>query len=419
MAGEDIKVLHLTSGPVSGGAAKGVVLLNEALNQIGVQSTLALVGANKTGHYYNKFNYIPLSCRESVRSILSSRLPARVMRSGQHNFSYGMYGLRRLPQDLIEGVDILHCHWIAGGRVAIPSLFNLDVPVVWTFRDMWPFTGGCHYSLDCNSYRINCAYCPQLKFPFQSFVGGAFAEKMSLHRSRRIAYTSISKWLADRAEGSAVLRDKKVQHIENCISEIFFSGLSDMPKRQQYSESHNKKITDLQSVHSKGRILIGCQNLLDPYKGIDLFLECLNFLSNSDYDVHVFGIGEISIPGWTVHHHGFISDEKEMIALYKSCDLFVFPSRQEAFGKTVVEALASGVGVVCFPGTGASELIQRGMRAVVCKDRTARALAQGIVEFFELKFEERTNLSALEKYRPNVVAEKYRLFYQDLLKSDI
>jgi hypothetical protein len=35
-------------------------------------------------------------------------------------------------------------------------------PIVWTFRDMWPMTGGCHYTLSCNNYKKTCGNCPQL-----------------------------------------------------------------------------------------------------------------------------------------------------------------------------------------------------------------------------------------------------------------
>ena len=29
-------------------------------------------------------------------------------------------------------------------------------------QDMWSFTGGCHYSGDCDQYTVSCGACPQL-----------------------------------------------------------------------------------------------------------------------------------------------------------------------------------------------------------------------------------------------------------------
>ena len=28
---------------------------------------------------------------------------------------------------------------------------------------MWPFTGGCHYTLNCNKFTQTCEKCPNLK----------------------------------------------------------------------------------------------------------------------------------------------------------------------------------------------------------------------------------------------------------------
>ena len=36
------------------------------------------------------------------------------------------------------------------------------IPIVWTFHDMNPFTGGCHYDEGCGRFVECCGGCPQL-----------------------------------------------------------------------------------------------------------------------------------------------------------------------------------------------------------------------------------------------------------------
>ena len=45
-----------------------------------------------------------------------------------------------------KNADILHIHWFSQGFIQLRSLSRVNKPVVWTMRDMWPFTGGSHYS---------------------------------------------------------------------------------------------------------------------------------------------------------------------------------------------------------------------------------------------------------------------------------
>jgi len=55
----------------------------------------------------------------------------------------------------VREADVIHLHWINAGFLSLRSLkelLQMGKPIVWTFHDMWPFTGGCHYALDCREY---------------------------------------------------------------------------------------------------------------------------------------------------------------------------------------------------------------------------------------------------------------------------
>ena len=59
--------------------------------------------------------------------------------------------------------DLVHLHWVGAGFLPIQALKQFRCPVVWTLRDMWGFTGGCHYTAGCQRYQEACGACPQLR----------------------------------------------------------------------------------------------------------------------------------------------------------------------------------------------------------------------------------------------------------------
>lgn len=64
--------------------------------------------------------------------------------------------------------DVIHLHWINQGMLSlkdIQRILSSGKPVVWTLHDMWPFTGICHYSGECEKYTTECHDCPLLLKP--------------------------------------------------------------------------------------------------------------------------------------------------------------------------------------------------------------------------------------------------------------
>ena len=48
---------------------------------------------------------------------------------------------------------------------------------------------------------------------------------------------------------------------------------------------------------------------------------------------------------------------EELSAIYRSADVFVFPSRTDTFGNVIIEALASGLPVAAYPVTGPADIL--------------------------------------------------------------
>ena len=72
---------------------------------------------------------------------------------------------------IINNSDLIHLHWVPGylSNEAISYLSHSKVPIVWTFHDINPLSGGCHYFHGCKNWEKDCFNCPQLKNNFDNF----------------------------------------------------------------------------------------------------------------------------------------------------------------------------------------------------------------------------------------------------------
>ena len=164
-----MNVVHLVSGELTGGAAKGAYWLHSGLLNLGQNSHIINNSRNLQSSYKNVHNIIK-SDIQKIKSFVFpqlSLLPVRAYTKRKNLiFSTGFDGYDFTKLDCYKNADIIHLHWI-NNLVSMRSLRNVSKPIVWTLRDMWPLTGGCHVSYNCDRYKEGCGKCPQLGSNFQ------------------------------------------------------------------------------------------------------------------------------------------------------------------------------------------------------------------------------------------------------------
>ena len=88
--------------------------------------------------------------------------------------------------------DVIHLHWINQGMLSLKDIQRIlasGKPVVWTMHDMWPFTGICHYSGECEKYTSQCHDCPLLLKPHHHDLSGkTFHKKQKLYATAPITF---------------------------------------------------------------------------------------------------------------------------------------------------------------------------------------------------------------------------------------
>ena len=279
---------------------------------------------------------------------------------------------------------------------------------------MWPFTGGCHYSINCDNYKSGCGQCPQLNSNQKYDLSRLIVFNKKKYIPNQLQVVGISNWLSSCTSSSTIFSSFPVKTISNNIDTQSFKPIAKDKAKNVLSLPQDKQI-----------LLVGAQRLSDFYKGFDLFLEAMEKIKNRDIHIVTFGNIENNIMNKYKNRHtnlGFLSDTIAMCLAYSAADVFVAPSIMEAFGKTLAEAQACGTPVVCFDATGPKDIIEHKVTGYKAKPYDSFDLANGIRWVFEQSEKESkimrldSRKRAVNLFDSQVIAEKYKDLYNELLK---
>lgn len=410
-----MKILHLSTSDIEGGAARAAHRLHTGLNRTKHASNM-LVRAKDTqeesiqkdGSWQTKLgpplNGLPLNLYPKKQPLLFSS--------------------QWSPDNLNSAIqttnpDIVHLHWVCNGFLQIETLSKINQPLVWTFHDMWAMTGGCHVIGDCQSYRNQCGKCPQL---------GSSSEwdlsRLVWHRKERawkdlnLTIVSPSQWLADCIRSSSLFSKHSIEVIPHGLDLAKYKPVDKMLSRQLLNLPQDKKL-----IH------FGSGSIKNRNKGFQYLETAIQHLKQrtdlSNWGLVIFGASPSDMClnlDIETYFLGQFHDDLSLSVVYSSADVVVVPSLQETFGQTASEALACGTPVVAFDSTGLKDVISHKKDGYLAQPFEAQDLSNGIFWILEDPMRcQKLALAARQKakneFSLDCQAQHHITLYQRLLEA--
>lgn len=414
----EVKVLHLSSFDLVGGAARAAHRIHQGLLRIGTPSQMLVqykVGGDRTTQTVE--GRIATRFRSFINSTALNTYPQRQ----QQLFSPQWVPDAIAPKIAQINPDIINLHWVCNSFLQIETLAKFNKPLVWTLQDMWAFTGGCHYSEGCDRYRTACGHCPQLQSNKDNDLSRwVWQRKANAWKDLNLTIVAPSVWMAKCARSAALFQGLRIEVIPFALD------------TQQFKPIDSKVARDLLNLpQDKQLVLFGAINATsDTRKGFHLLQAALKQLSQDGWsdrlELVVFGSTAPDKPvdlGFKVHYLGRLQDDVSLCVAYAAADVMVAPSIEEAFGQTASESLACGTPVVVFRDTGLEDIVDHQRQGYTAHHSDTEDLARGIA--WVLEDQERhdslrcaARKKTLQEYDIELQAERYLNLFNQILRKN-
>lgn len=266
----------------------------------------------------------------------------------------------------------------AGAAAGIEALAHsvARFPTIFFAHDEWIFTGRCAYRQGCDKYLTLCdSSCPT-------------ADQFPKLAPERIADAYAGKRAAlEGADGARIIGNSR--SMAQLTLETF--GLDPAQARFRWWR-YNVDLDVFRPLDKERcRALFGLEpdafivlsmavDFTEPRKGADLLLDAFTGLDIARKRLVLIGAEKTQAASSDVTGIGYLTDRRLLAALYNCADLFVVPSREEAFGQTAIEAAACGVPTVAFAVGGLTSSVADGVSGVLVDEVSPAALGAALAD---------------------------------------
>ena len=313
-----MRILIINTSERTGGAAVAANRLMEALKNNGVKAKM-LVRDKET----DSLTVCGLSAKWRTQwNFLWERFVIWVHLHFQREHLFEMdiancgVDITKMPE--FEEADVIHLHWVNQGMLSLENIRKIlatGKPVVWTMHDIWPVTAICHYARGCEAFHTECKNCPLLPGSID-LAHKVWKRKQRMLEGQRVTYVACSKWLAEEARKSALLKGQVVTNIPNAIDTHVFRPQDKQKAREALGLPTDKRI-----------ILFVSQRVTDPRKGMSYFVDAVRTLAEQHPEmkentmVAILGghaedvAAQLALP---VHALGYVSKPQRIVEVYNS-----------------------------------------------------------------------------------------------------
>lgn len=205
------------------------------------------------------------------------------------------------------------------------------------------------------------AYCKRHKVPFVSWTDGTLFSERNINFVQRYLRKLVIKNASSYIASSTKSKEAQIAY-----------GAAESKCHISFLTVDVEKYIQKPLGQGNGKIL--CVGRLENLKGIDLLFRALTKVKN-DYQLYLAGAGEakeslmllakeLGIEN-RVHFLGMLN-RQELLVHYADSDLFVLPTRQDCFALVILEAMCSGLPIICSKyAEGAVDMIIEGSNGFI------------------------------------------------------
>lgn len=335
-----------------------------------------------------------------------------VMRKLLDAEGYGSwFATRKLVRRMQEyKPDLIHLHNLHGCYLHLPMLFRclrrLDIPVVWTLHDCWPFTGHCAYFdySGCDRWKTGCHHCPQQNsYPvcigFDGSRRNHRMKKKAFSIPRNLTFVAPCEWMTKHLKASCLGHFPSRVIVNGVNLNVFHPVQSDL--RERYG-LQNKKLC----------LAVAAE--WDQRKGLSFLCEAAKRLGKG-YAFVVIGLNDDQIASLPEEMIGIrnTADTQELAAWYTAADCLVNPTLEDNMPMVNLEALACGTPVVMFETGGCPEAIDSSCGIVVPQGDTAE-LCEAVEKAASGSFSAQNCINRAQRFDCSFTFQNYLALYKEL-----
>jgi glycosyltransferase involved in cell wall biosynthesis len=295
----------------------------------------------------------------------------------------------------------------------LPIISRLK-PTVWTLHDPWALGGHCIHHFDCKKWKTHCGDCPYLDRPFvidHDDTALKFEIKKQAIQNSDISAIVASQWMEDKVKQSPIWKGKRVYRVPFGVNQDIFKPVGIKKAKEKLGINENDFVLFFRSDNS-------------PYKGLDTIKLVLSQIK-TNRNIVILTVGSIGLlcdfkKQYHIKEFGWINNDNKLADLYQACDLFLMPSKQEAFGMMAIEAMSCGKTVVAIANdTALPGTINAQRCGVAVKENDYTTEIQRLInnpnEIVQRGID--SLLFAKSNYNKDVYVKKIIEIYKDVIKN--
>lgn len=264
---------------------------------------------------------------------------------------------------------------------------KLKCPIIIRSVDMFTFTGGCFYFMECRNFLKGCGCCPALASNDPNDqTAKNFRTKKQMYASMNYAI-GLNTWMQRFALPTGLFDKRRVISTSAAVDENLFKRMPKEKCRKDLGISSDKTFV-LFARHAdhaaKGKgfdYLIKAVNHFAAKLNEDQRRECLIVLAGKTEDKNESGFSIDTL------YTGLLS-KQDLIKAYNASNIFLSPSIDDAGPSMVNQSIMCATPVVCFEIGTAIDVIENGVSGYKVGIKDYKAFGDAIYTIYNMPAEE-------------------------------